>query len=309
MLYIDGPKVERWLGAKNDPGGDVGYSLYFVNWYGRRGLQFHVYTKTDEPDPDTRYNFGRDPRLAEDRRVGRHPQPALVLRLLRGAGSRGRATSTWTTPTSTGTRRPTTASRPSGSIGRDGYRLPALLASDMGRLARFVGIDLLFTPSPLYDPLVTAPRSGRVKVAHVAMLEDEPGSSGAATGSARLRPRASWRRFQPYYRWQVGLRPARPRRRGEARPRHLHRQLRGGAGVLATTSATRSRSSSATSRAELSRSSSPRTGRATTWTSALRLQHHRRQSRGPVRPAGVRGRRLGDGHAVARLHVRQPRIP
>jgi len=31
----------------------------------------HVYVKTDEPDPDT--ELRRDPRLAQDHRLGRHP--------------------------------------------------------------------------------------------------------------------------------------------------------------------------------------------------------------------------------------------
>ena len=33
-------------------------TIFFVNWYGRSDFKFHVYTKTDEPDPDTGYNFG-----------------------------------------------------------------------------------------------------------------------------------------------------------------------------------------------------------------------------------------------------------
>ena len=32
--------------------------MFFVNWCGRDDFKFHVYTKTDEPDPDTGYNFG-----------------------------------------------------------------------------------------------------------------------------------------------------------------------------------------------------------------------------------------------------------
>ena len=59
-----------------------------------------------------------------------------------------------------------------------GYRRPSVLTADLGRVARYVGIDLLFTTSPLYDPLVTAPDVGGSKVAHVAMLEDDPASSG-----------------------------------------------------------------------------------------------------------------------------------
>jgi hypothetical protein len=34
------------------------YTIYFINWYGRPDFKFHVYTKTDEPDVDTGYNWG-----------------------------------------------------------------------------------------------------------------------------------------------------------------------------------------------------------------------------------------------------------
>jgi hypothetical protein len=58
--WIDGPKVEKWLA---EHGNDVGINtavptVFLVNWYGRSDFKFHVYTKTDEPDPDTGYNFG-----------------------------------------------------------------------------------------------------------------------------------------------------------------------------------------------------------------------------------------------------------
>src|SRR5262249_56072185 len=71
-------------------------------------------------------------------------------------------------------------------------------------LARFVAIDLLFTTSPLYDPLVTAPRPGGAKAVHVAMLEDEPGVSGLDFYD-RAYARSQWRKFEPYYSWKSGL--------------------------------------------------------------------------------------------------------
>ena len=33
-------------------------TVFLINWYERSDFDFHVYTKTDEPDPDTDYNFG-----------------------------------------------------------------------------------------------------------------------------------------------------------------------------------------------------------------------------------------------------------
>ena len=42
----------------------AGYTVYFVNWYGRNDFRFHVFTKKDDPDPDTGFNFGE---LAQSR--------------------------------------------------------------------------------------------------------------------------------------------------------------------------------------------------------------------------------------------------
>lgn len=57
VLYIDAPTVEQYL-EDHDEGDRRAYTIYFINWYNRTDFQFHVYTKTDEVDPDTEYNFG-----------------------------------------------------------------------------------------------------------------------------------------------------------------------------------------------------------------------------------------------------------
>jgi hypothetical protein len=56
VLLIDAPSVERWL-ETNDAHGERGYTVYFVNWYGRDGFRFHVYTRGGDPDPDTGFDF------------------------------------------------------------------------------------------------------------------------------------------------------------------------------------------------------------------------------------------------------------
>ena len=90
-----------------------------------------------------------------------------------------------------------------------GYRPAARLSQDLGKVARFAGIDLLFTTSPLYDPLVTSPDVGGAKVAHVAMLEDDLASNGLNFIDADFTKR-ELRRFQPYYPWKVGLTDTKP---------------------------------------------------------------------------------------------------
>jgi hypothetical protein len=58
--WIDAPSVEKWLAA-NAAGLHVDskqYTVFLVNWYGRSDFRYHVYAKTNEPDPDTGKNFG-----------------------------------------------------------------------------------------------------------------------------------------------------------------------------------------------------------------------------------------------------------
>ena len=65
--WIDAPSVEQWLIANAPSGLDTSQdTVFFINWWGRDDFRFHVYTKTDEPDPDTGYNFGQ---LRESRKM------------------------------------------------------------------------------------------------------------------------------------------------------------------------------------------------------------------------------------------------
>ncbi len=59
-----------------------------------------------------------------------------------------------------------------------GYRPPDQLGHDMGLLTRFVAINLLFTTSPLYDPIITAPDPLGRKIVDMTMFEDDPASKG-----------------------------------------------------------------------------------------------------------------------------------
>jgi hypothetical protein len=207
VLYIDGPRVERWLETHDRPR-DRGYTIYFINWYGRPGFRFHVYTKTDDPDPDTGYNFGK-------------------VRASRAMNSWGGSTGrTWFYDFSAGPEAWTgnwnvdDADVDGDGIGdyrmppiweyaSNGYRAPSRLGADMGLLTRFVGINLLFTPSPLYDPMITAPGPGGRRVVDMTMFEDDPGSSGLDWVNARF-AKDRWSRFQPYYRWKTALRDVKP---------------------------------------------------------------------------------------------------
>jgi len=207
VLYIDAPTVEKYLmdhtmkmlGKK----GERGYTVYFVNWFGQKNFKFHVYTKTDESDPDTGYNFGAI-----------RPSRKMIA----WGGTYGRSwfydlsagpeawTNNWAVdfPDLDGDGVVEYRMPPIWEYTAGGYRDPSQLSYDLGLITRFVAINLLFTTSPLYDPLVTAPGAGGSKVAHIEMFEDDPASNGLDwinTGFAYDK----WNSFEPYYNWSVNL--------------------------------------------------------------------------------------------------------
>jgi hypothetical protein len=203
VLYLDAPSVEAWL-HRNDPGrNDRAYTIYFLNWYGRPDFRFHVYEKSDEPDVDTGHNFGQ--------RASR--------RVIAWGGSSSR---TWFHDLSAGPEiwagnanvdaadldgdaYPDYRIPPIWEFADGGYRPPDELWIDLFLLTRYVAINLLFTSSPLFDPMLTAPGAGGAKIAHVTTLEDDddPATSGQDYFKADVM-RARLRELEPYYRWHVG---------------------------------------------------------------------------------------------------------
>jgi hypothetical protein len=86
----------------------------------------------------------------------------------------------------------------------NGYRNRSRLDDDLGLVTRYVAINLLFTSSPLYDPLVTAPGLGGEKIVHIELFEDDPDSRGVDFTNKNRILRAL-RSFEPYYGWKVVL--------------------------------------------------------------------------------------------------------
>ena len=166
---ISAPAVERWL-ADNPPAGvDTGRNTVFlINWYGRTDFRFHVYSKSDEPDPDTGVNFGeRDSRklIAWGGTTARDEENGL-----------GRTRRVWFFDQSAG---PETwaGSYNVDDADLDGdevpdYRIPPVweyghyrprsaLVGDLARLTRYVALNLLFTSSPLYPVELPTPERPR----------------------------------------------------------------------------------------------------------------------------------------------------
>jgi len=163
--WIDAPSVEAWL-AQNPPTGvdTTQYTVYFINWYGRSDFKFHVYAKTDAPDPDTGYNFGL---LRSSRKIvawGGTPVAAGPARRVWfydfSAGPENNSGNyDITNADIDGDKVPDYRIPPIWDYGNPkGYRPFNDLTGDAARLARFVAINLLFTTSPLYKPAISAPK-------------------------------------------------------------------------------------------------------------------------------------------------------
>jgi hypothetical protein len=189
--WIDAPKVEKWL-AQNAPHIGINtrnYTTFFINWYGRKDFKFHVYTKTDEPDPDTGYNFGE---LRSSRKMiawgGTTPDDKQ-----NGLGSLNRI---WFHDLSAGPES-NTGQYDIDNADLDGddaldYRMPPIweygnkkgyrpftdLSGDLSKVMRYVAINLLFTTSPLYRVQITPPEQPERLQVNVNMFEGDAASSG-----------------------------------------------------------------------------------------------------------------------------------
>ena len=167
--FIDAPTVERWLADHPPAGVDTTEdTIFFVNWFNRDDFKFHVYTKTNEPDPDTGYNFGE---LRESRKIiswgGTAPAdeengysgPARRIWFYDLSAGPESWTDNWNVddPDLDANGQVDYRMPPIWEYKSGGFRKPAALGSDLGLVARYVGLNLLFTSSPLYPPDITPP--------------------------------------------------------------------------------------------------------------------------------------------------------
>ena len=158
-------------GQKSTAGVDTRRNtVFFINWWGdgtqpRPGFKHHVYTKTNEPDPDTRFDFGHlDSRkliawggtTAEDEETGLGSTKRVWFHDL-SAGPDS-FTDNWNVddPDLTGDGVPDYRLPPTWEyFTPGGYRDESRLTGDLSKVSRYVAIDLLFTSSPLYPPQFT----------------------------------------------------------------------------------------------------------------------------------------------------------
>jgi hypothetical protein len=165
--FIDAPTVEKWL-IDNAPGVDTRRNtIFFINWWGRSDFIDHVYTKFGEPDPDTGYDFGiqRASRKIiawggttpddEETGLGRRGVNRIWFFDLSAGPEAWGGSYDVTNPDLDGDGEPDYRLPAAWEYAAGGYRSPAALTGDLSKVARYTAINLLFTTSPLYPPVLT----------------------------------------------------------------------------------------------------------------------------------------------------------
>ncbi|MGH3144694.1 MAG: hypothetical protein ACRDTR_02725, partial [Rubrobacter sp.] len=164
--------VEEWLAERPPSGVDTRRNTVFlINWWGneeepRDGFKHHVYTKTNEPDPDTGFDFGRQTQsrkliawggtTADDEESGLGSTRRVWFHDL-SAGPDS-FTDNWNVddPDLTGDGVADYRLPPVWEYFKPGgYRSASRLGRDLSKVSRYVAIDLFFTSSPLYPPQFT----------------------------------------------------------------------------------------------------------------------------------------------------------
>lgn len=200
-IVIDALQTENWLA---DNGARVGvkngeYTVYLINWYDRPDFKFHSYARLDAKDTDTDTEFGKRPnrRLSAwggSTRDGKAAQRVWFYDLSANPDP-------WTTAYDV------TNPDVDGDEVAD-YRMPPIweygtrkanigygrkVSPDLALVTRYVAINLLFTPSPIYRAALTPPQMpDEIEVD----LHVEQGA-GAPDPATVLKPQLLQERVQP----------------------------------------------------------------------------------------------------------------
>lgn len=199
-LVLDATAVESWLieHAPSMLGVDTTRpTVFFLNWYGRPDFQFHTYTQfTYQPEVDYfAPQWTRNHTIAWGGGVPDVPQAATssLGRVWFMDVSAGPDLNTWNFLLDV------------GDVDGDGFddnRIPPIweygtdhwfqpfddLGFDLTAVLRFVAINLLFTPGPLYDPGISAPLLDDALELDLNVFEKQPdGAVGGVVADEILR--------------------------------------------------------------------------------------------------------------------------
>jgi hypothetical protein len=204
--YIDANATEAWLEQQSQQRLGIAAdedTVFLVNWYGRADFQFHDYYHLGDIDPATGFDYGR---LSES--------------LTRAWG--GNSGPTWFYDLSAGPDWDDNSydvdDAQFANEGVTEYRMPPIweygnltayrpfndLSGDLAKVIRYDAIDMLFTPSPIYDPAATVPSPGGDKRIDVDVFEGDPAHDGLShivAGTIQNSAEA----LEPYYGVTVGV--------------------------------------------------------------------------------------------------------
>ena len=200
IAYLDANATEAWL--ENQSQARLGIpssqdTVFLVNWYGRSDFQFHDYYHLGHTDADTGVDGG-----------------IYSVALTRAWG--GNSGNTWFFDLSAG---PVYTDNSwdvdDADLDGDGvldYRMPPIweygnttgyrpftdLSGDLAKVIRYVAIDTMFTPSPIYDPAATVPGPNGSKQVQLDIFEGNPSDNGRDDVHPAA-AQAEVQRLQPYY--------------------------------------------------------------------------------------------------------------
>ncbi|MFC4638789.1 hypothetical protein [Deinococcus hohokamensis] len=213
---VDGEKVEQWLAANaGRTGVDTSeHTIFLINWYGRGDFKFHTYSheRADAIETDTKVNFGA---RSSRRTVAWGGTPATDQTAAKRVWFYDQSANPdyWTSAWNIS----------SGDIDGDGVydkRMVPIweygtrkssvayaekISKDLGLVTRYVGINLLFTPSALYRVDLTPPDMPE----HINVdLALEQGADAVA-GEKVIQPAVAQQRLSalnPFIKWSNSLR-------------------------------------------------------------------------------------------------------
>jgi hypothetical protein len=200
VLHLDARRVERWLDTQGRAALGIGqdsYTVFFVNWYGRPDFQFHVYTREVGADPDT----GVSPEPLWLTAWGGDRAGSWFFDPSAGPNAYGGSANVDDTDL-TGDGEADYRIPAAWEYHGDGFRDPGQLSGDVGKVTRYVAINQLFTPSPVYDPMFSTPRPGGDKIVQLHLWQDLPGGNGIDLVQPEvIRDRLA--ALQPYHDWRA----------------------------------------------------------------------------------------------------------
>jgi hypothetical protein len=198
--YLDANATEAWLEQQSQARLGIPSSqdtVFLVNWYGRPDFQFHDYYHLGHTDPDTGVDGGI---FSESlvRAWGGNSGPTWFFDLSAGPVY---ADASWDVDDADvdGDGVPDYRIPPIWEYGNTtGYRPFTDLSGDLAKVIRYVAIDTMFSPSPLFDPAATVPGPDGSKQIQLDIFEGNPSDNGLGDVHPAI-AQAEVQRLEPYY--------------------------------------------------------------------------------------------------------------